>query len=299
MTQSVVTETNLTNVPRFSKGKVRDLYDLDDKLLMISTDRISAFDYVLPDGIPCKGNVLTALSEFWFNHTNSIVDNHLITTDVDAYPDILKPHVDVIKGRSMLVRKADRIDIECVVRGYIAGSAWSEYKTDGTVCGEKLPEGLRESDRLPQLIFTPATKAEQGEHDENISITRMEEIIGKDLSERIMDASFALFESASQHAEKVGIILCDTKFEFGLLDDDNLILIDEVFTPDSSRFWPKDEYEPGKSQSSFDKQYVRDYLSEVGWNKEPPAPHLPEGVINSTSEKYLEAFRLIVGRELT
>ena len=298
MTQSVVTETNLTNVPRFSKGKVRDLYDLDDKLLMISTDRISAFDYVLPDGIPSKGNVLTALSEFWFNHTNSIVDNHLITTDVDAYPDILKPHVDVIKGRSMLVRKADRIDIECVVRGYIAGSAWSEYKADGTVCGEKLPEGLRESDRLPQLIFTPATKAEQGEHDENISIARMEELIGKDLSERIMEASFALFESASQHAEKVGIILCDTKFEFGLLDD-NLILIDEVFTPDSSRFWPKDEYEPGKSQSSFDKQYVRDYLSEVGWNKEPPAPHLPQGVINRTSEKYLEAFRLIVGRALT
>ncbi|MDE0298811.1 MAG: phosphoribosylaminoimidazolesuccinocarboxamide synthase [Candidatus Poribacteria bacterium] len=298
MTQSVVTETNLTNVPRFSKGKVRDLYDLDDKLLMISTDRISAFDYVLPDGIPCKGNVLTALSEFWFNHTNSIVDNHLITTDVDAYPDLLKAHSDVIAGRSMLVRKADRIDIECVVRGYITGSAWSEYQTDGTVCGEKLPEGLRESDRLPQLIFTPATKAEQGEHDENISIARMEELIGKELSARIIETSFALFESASRHAEKVGIILCDTKFEFGLLDD-KLILIDEVFTPDSSRFWPKDEYVPGKSQSSFDKQYVRDYLSEVGWNKNPPAPHLPEDVIQKTSEKYLEAYRLIVGRELS
>ena len=298
MTQSVVTETNLTSVPLFNKGKVRDLYDLDDKLLMISTDRISAFDYVLPDGIPCKGNVLTALSEFWFDYTNSIVDNHLITTDVGAYPDELKPHTDVIEGRSMLVRKADRIDIECVVRGYITGSAWSEYKVDGTVCGEKLPEGLRESDRLPQLIFTPATKAEQGEHDENISIARMEELIGKDLSERIIEVSFALFESASQHAEKVGIILCDTKFEFGLLDD-NLILIDEVFTPDSSRFWPKDEYEPGKSQSSFDKQFVRDYLSEVGWNKQPPAPHLPEDVIHRTSEKYLEAYRLIVGQELT
>ncbi len=298
MTQSVVTETNLTGVPLFNRGKVRDLYDLDDKLLMISTDRISAFDYVLPDGIPFKGDVLTALSEFWFDYTNSIVDNHLITTDVGAYPDVLKPHADVIEGRSMLVRKADRIDIECVVRGYITGSAWSEYKVDGTVCGEKLPEGLRESDRLPQLIFTPATKAEQGEHDENISIARMEELIGKDLSKRIMAASFALFEAASQHAEKVGIILCDTKFEFGLLDD-NLILIDEVFTPDSSRFWPKDEYEPGKSQSSFDKQFVRDYLSEVGWNKQPPTPHLPEDVINRTSEKYLEAYRLIVGRELT
>ena len=298
MTQSVVTETNLTNVPLFNRGKVRDLYDLDDKLLMISTDRISAFDYVLPDGIPSKGDVLTALSEFWFNHTNSIVANHLITTDVAAYPDVLKPHTDVIKGRSMLVRKADRIDIECVVRGYIAGSAWSEYKADGTVCGEKLPEGLRESDRLPQLIFTPATKAEQGEHDENISIAKMEELIGKDLSERIIETSFALFESASEHAEKVGIILCDTKFEFGLLDD-KLILIDEVFTPDSSRFWPKDEYEPGTYQSSFDKQYVRDYLSDVGWNKEPPAPHLPEDVIRNTSEKYLEAYQLIVGRELT
>ena len=298
MTQSVITKTDLANLPLFNIGKVRDLYDLDDKLLMISTDRISAFDYVLPDGIPCKGDVLTALSEFWFNHTKSIVDNHLITTDVAAYPDELKPHAEVIRGRSMLVHKADRIDIECVVRGYIAGSAWLEYKADGTVCGEKLPEGLRESDRLPQLIFTPATKAEQGEHDENISIARMEEIIGKDLSERIIEASFALFKSASQHAEKVGIILCDTKFEFGLLDD-SLILIDEVFTPDSSRFWPKDEYEPGKSQSSFDKQYVRDYLSEVGWNREPPAPHLPKDVIHRTSEKYLEAYRLIVGRELT
>ena len=298
MAQSVITETHLTNLPLFNRGKVRDLYDLDDELLMISTDRISAFDYVLPDGIPCKGNVLTALSEFWFNHTNSIVDNHLITTDIAEYPDTLEPHADTLKGRSMLVRKADRIDIECVVRGYIAGSAWSEYKADGTVCGEKLPEGLRESERLPQLIFTPATKAEQGEHDENISIARMEEIIGNILSERVIQASFALFESASQHAEKVGIILCDTKFEFGLLDDD-LILIDEVFTPDSSRFWPKDDYEPGRSQASFDKQYVRDYLADVGWNKEPPAPHLPEDVIRRTSEKYLEAYRLIVGRELT
>ena len=195
------------------------------------------------------------------------------------------------------MRKADRIDVECVVRGYITGSAWSEYKADGTVCGEKLPDGLRESQRLPQLIFTPATKAEQGEHDENISIARMEEIIGKDLAERVMQASFALFESASQHAEKVGIILCDTKFEFGLIDGD-LILIDEVFTPDSSRFWPKDEYEPGRSQSSFDKQYVRDYLVEIGWNKEPPVPQLPEDVIQKTSEKYLDAYRLIAGREL-
>ncbi|CAI8040239.1 Phosphoribosylaminoimidazole-succinocarboxamide synthase [Geodia barretti] len=197
----------------------------------------------------------------------------------------------------MLVRKANRIDIECVVRGYIAGSAWSEYKQDGTVCGEKLPAGLVESERLPELIFTPSTKAEQGEHDENISIAEMEEAIGKDLSEKIIQTSFALFEAASEHAEKAGIILCDTKFEFGQIDG-QLILIDEVFTPDSSRFWPKDEYKPGSSPRSFDKQYVRDYLSDIGWNKEPPAPELPAEVIRQTSEKYLEAYRLIVGREL-
>ncbi len=297
MTRSVVTETNLTNVPLFNKGKVRDLYDLDDQLLIISTDRISAFDYVLPDGIPRKGDVLTALSEFWFQYTKSIVENHLITTDIESYPDVLKPYSNSLNGRSMLVRKAERIDVECVVRGYIAGSAWSEYQADGTVCGERLPRGLRESERLPQLIFTPATKAEQGEHDENISIVRMQELIGGDLAERIMQVSFALFEAASEHAEQVGIILCDTKFEFGLIDD-RLILIDEVFTPDSSRFWPKDDYQPGSSQSSFDKQYVRDYLVDVGWNKEPPVPPLPSDVVQKTSEKYLEAYRLIAGREL-
>ncbi|MCZ6678335.1 MAG: phosphoribosylaminoimidazolesuccinocarboxamide synthase [Candidatus Poribacteria bacterium] len=298
MSQNVVTKTDLTNLPLFYRGKVRDLYDLGDHLLIVSTDRISAFDVILPNGIPDKGRILTALSEFWFDYTKSIVDNHLITTDVSEYPDVLQPYADLLRGRSMLVRKANRIDIECVVRGYIAGSAWSEYKTDGTVCGEKLPEGLRESDRLPSLIFTPATKAEHGEHDENISIAQMEGTIGKDLAGQIIQTSFALFESASAHAEKVGIILCDTKFEFGLIDD-KLILIDEVFTPDSSRFWPKDAYAPGGPQPSFDKQYVRDYLTEIGWNKQPPAPELPESVIRKTSEKYLEAYRLIVGRELT
>ena len=297
MSQNVITETNLTNLDLANRGKVRDLYDLGEQLLIISTDRISAFDVVLPNGIPYKGQILTGLSEFWFDYTRSIVDNHIITTDVSQYPDVLQADAEVLKGRSMLVRKANRIDIECVVRGYIAGSAWSEYKADGTVCGEKLPAGLTESERLPELIFTPATKAEQGEHDENISIAEMEAEIGKELSEKIMQTSFALFEAASEHAEKSGIILCDTKFEFGQIDG-QLILIDEVFTPDSSRFWPKDEYKPGSSPPSFDKQYVRDYLSDVGWNKEPPAPELPAEVISQTSEKYLEAYRLIVGREL-
>ncbi len=280
-----------------NRGKVRDLYDLGEELLIISTDRISAYDVVLPNGIPYKGQILTGLSEFWFDYTKSIVDNHIITTDVSQYPDSLQVDAEALKGRSMLVRKANRIDIECVVRGYIAGTAWSEYKQDGTVCGEKLPAGLTESERLPAPIFTPSTKAEQGEHDENISIAEMVEMIGQDLSDKIIQTSFALFEAASEHAEKSGIILCDTKFEFGLIDG-QLILIDEVFTPDSSRFWPKDEYKPGGSPPSFDKQYVRDYLSDVGWNKEPPAPELPADVINQTSEKYLEAYRLIVGQEL-
>ena len=297
MSQNVITETNLTNVALANRGKVRDLYDLGDELLIISTDRISAFDVVLPNGIPYKGQILTGLSEFWFDYTKSIVDNHIISTDVSQYPDVLQADAEVLEGRSMFVRKANRIDIECVVRGYIAGSAWSEYKEAGTVCGEKMPAGLTESERLPELIFTPSTKAEQGEHDENISIAEMVEVIGQDLSDKIIQTSFALFEAASEHAEKSGIILCDTKFEFGQIDG-QLILIDEVFTPDSSRFWPKDEYKPGGSPPSFDKQYVRDYLSDVGWNKEPPAPELPADVINQTSEKYLEAYRLIVGREL-
>ena len=297
MSQNVITETNLTNLDPANRGKVRDLYDLGEELLIISTDRISAFDVVLPNGIPYKGQILTGLSEFWFDYTKSIVDNHVITTDVSQYPGELQADAEVLKGRSMLVRKANRIDIECVVRGYIAGSAWSEYKADGTVCGEKLPPGLTESERLPELIFTPSTKAEHGEHDENISIAEMEAAIGKELSAKIIQTSFALFEAASEHAERSGIILCDTKFEFGQIDG-QLILIDEVFTPDSSRFWPKAEYKPGSSPPSFDKQYVRDYLSDIGWNKEPPAPELPAEVIGQTSEKYLEAYRLIVGREL-
>ncbi len=297
MSNSIVAETHLTDLKLLHRGKVRDLYDLEDQLLIVSTDRISAFDYVLPNGIPYKGHVLTALSEFWFDYTESIVDNHLITTDVAQYPDNVRTHADSVKGRSMLVHKANRIDVECVVRGYIAGSAWAEYKKEGTVCGARLPEGLQESNRLSELIFTPATKAEYGEHDENISIAQMEGIIGRNLADRIIQTSVALFKAASERVEEVGLILCDTKFEFGLLDE-KLILIDEVFTPDSSRFWPKDEYQPGRSQRSFDKQYVRDYLNEIGWNKQPPVPELPEEVIQKTSEKYLDVYRLIVGKDL-
>ena len=297
MSQNVITSTQLTNLTPLHRGKVRDLYDLGDELLIISTDRISAFDVVLPNGIPDKGRVLTGLSNFWFKHTESIADNHIIATEVEDYPDVLQPDAELLKGRSMLVQKADRVDVECVVRCYLAGSGWSSYQKTGEICGQKLPAGLRESERLPELLFTPTTKAEQGEHDEPITIEEMRNQVGNELTDQLIGVSFDLFEAASQHAESAGIILCDTKFEFGQRDG-KLIVIDEVFTPDSSRFWPADLYEPGKSQQSFDKQFVRDYLSEIGWNKQPPAPELPEDVISKTSEKYREAYRLIVGEEL-
>ena len=297
MAQNVLTATDLTHFTPAHRGKVRDLYELEDELLIISTDRLSAFDVVLPNGIPDKGRVLTGLSKFWFNYTEDVVENHLITTEVADYPEALHVDAEVLTGRSMLVRKAERIDVECVVRGYLAGSGWASYQKTGEICGQKLPAGLRESERLPELLFTPTTKAEQGEHDEPISIEQMRDEVGSALTDRLIDASFALFNAASQHAENAGIILCDTKFEFGQRNGD-LILIDEVFTPDSSRFWPADLYEPGKPQQSFDKQFVRDYLSEIGWDKQPPAPELPAEVIAKTSEKYREAYRLIVGEEL-
>ena len=297
MSRRVVTSTDLTNFTPIHRGKVRDLYDLGEELLIISTDRISAFDVVLPNGIPDKGRVLTGLSQFWFDYTEGVAANHLISTDVATYPDALQPDAELLEGRSMLVKKADRVDVECVVRGYLAGSGWSSYQKTGEICGQQLPAGLQESDRLPELLFTPTTKAEQGEHDEPISIAEMQDQVGSDLTDRLIATSFALFEAASKHAEAAGIILCDTKFEFGERDGE-LIVIDEVFTPDSSRFWPADLYAPGQSQQSFDKQFVRDYLSEIGWNKEPPAPELPEDVISKTSEKYREAYRLIVGEDL-
>ena len=297
MAQNVLTTTDLTHLTPAHRGKVRDIYELGDELLIISTDRLSAFDVVLPNGIPDKGRVLTGLSKFWFNYTEDIVANHLIATEVADYPEALHVDAEVLAGRSMLVLKAERIDVECVVRGYLAGSGWASYQKTGEICGQKLPAGLRESERLPELLFTPTTKAEQGEHDEPISIAQMRDEVGSALTDRLIDASFALFNAASQHAENAGIILCDTKFEFGQRNGD-LILIDEVFTPDSSRFWPAELYEPGKPQQSFDKQFVRDYLSDIGWNKQPPAPELPTEVIAKTSEKYREAYRLIVGEEL-
>lgn len=297
MSNNVITSTKLTNIEAAHSGKVRDLYDLGDEFLIVSTDRISAFDVVLPNGIPDKGKVLTGLSTFWFDYTKDVVENHLISTDVEEYPNALHTDSEILNGRSMLVKKAKRVDIECVVRGYLAGSGWSSYQKTGEICGQKLPEGLRESERLPDLLFTPTTKAEHGEHDEPISIDEMRNQVGTELTDELIKISFDLFRAASQHAEKAGIILCDTKFEFGERDG-SIILIDEVFTPDSSRFWPAALYEPGKPQQSFDKQFVRDYLSEIGWNKQPPAPQLPEDVITKTSEKYREAYRLIVGEEL-
>lgn len=294
--KDVIVKTELNNVKLFNRGKVRDIYDLDDKLLIVASDRISAFDVVLPNGIPYKGKVLNGLSVFWFNYTEDIVDNHLISADISDFPEVLKSYEGVIADRSMLVKKADRVDIECVVRGYLAGSAWREYKSQGTVCGQKLPEGLRESQKLPELLFTPATKASSG-HDENIPISRMKEMIGEELTNEIIDKSLAIFKSASEHAESCGLILCDTKFEFGIRDG-KLIVIDEMLTPDSSRFWSKEEYEPGRSQLSFDKQYVRDYLDKLDWNKEPPAPELPEEVIEKTTQKYLEAYRRITGESI-
>ena len=297
MTQDTITKTSLTSLNPTHQGKVRDLYEFEDKLLIVSTDRISAYDFVLPNGIPYKGQVLTGISEFWFDYTELIVKNHMITTNPTEYPGIQQSDIPMLAGRSMLAQRANRIDIECVVRGYIAGSAWKEYQADGTVCGEKLPGGLIESEKLPELIFTPATKAEQGDHDENISIQRMKNEIGVQLTEKLIETSFELFQSASAHADNVGLILCDTKFEFGLINEE-LILIDEIFTPDSSRFWPKDLYNPGGPQQSFDKQFVRDYLVEIGWNKQPPVPELSDEVVRKTSEKYLEAYHLIIGSEL-
>ncbi|RKY64042.1 MAG: phosphoribosylaminoimidazolesuccinocarboxamide synthase [Candidatus Latescibacterota bacterium] len=288
-----LTTVQLPGVPKFSSGKVREIFDLGDELLIVATDRISAFDCVLPTGIPDKGKVLTALSVFWFRFLEDLTEHHLITADVEEFPPSLRQFRDLLDGRSMLVRKAERIDVECVVRGYLAGSGWREYKSSGSVCGILLPEGLREADRLPEPIFTPATKASSG-HDENITFGRVADMVGEELAEKLRDRSIALYEKARRYAEERGIIVADTKFEFGLRDG-KLILIDEVLTPDSSRFWPKERYSPGRSQESFDKQYVRDYLESLDWDKDPPAPPLSEDVVRRTREKYVEAYRRLVG----
>ncbi len=277
--------------PLLRSGKVREVYDLGDSLLFIATDRISAFDCILPTPIPDKGKVLTDLSLFWFELLKNIVDNHLITADISKYPEQLKKYADQIDGRTMIVKKAEVLPVECIVRGYLAGSGWKEYQKNGTVTGIKLPDGLLESSELPEPIFTPSTKAESG-HDENIPFKKMVEIIGEELATKVRDVSMALYSSARDHAKNRGIILADTKFEFGIADG-KLILIDEVLTPDSSRFWPLDVYEPGKSQPSFDKQFVRDYLSSLDWDKEPPAPELPEDIVEKTREKYFQALDLL------
>jgi phosphoribosylaminoimidazole-succinocarboxamide synthase len=292
----VVLETELSGLTLARRGKVRDVYDLGDQLLIVATDRISAFDYVLGSGIPGKGCVLTQLSAFWFGQVAELTPHHLVSIDVDEFPAITRRHRDLLRGRSMLVRKTQPLPVECVARGYLSGSGWKEYTKAGAICGIALPASLRESDRLPQPIFTPATKAESG-HDENISEARAGEIVGRDLIGRLRDLTLAIYERGVVLAEARGIIIADTKFEFGLAHD-RLLLIDEVLTPDSSRFWPQAEYQPGRSQPSFDKQYVRDYLERIGWNKQPPVPSLPDDVVARTREKYLEAFRRLTGREL-
>jgi phosphoribosylaminoimidazole-succinocarboxamide synthase len=277
-----------------AQGKVRDIFDLGDQLLIVATDRISAFDVVLPDPIPYKGEVLTKISLFWFDVLDEIVPNHLLSADECDLPESLAPHADSLRGRFMLVKKAEVFPVECIVRGYLAGSGWKEYQEHGTVCGQALPEGLVESSRLPEPIFTPSTKAAIGDHDENISFERMVEIVGAGQAERLRDVSIALYSAARDHAALHGIIIADTKFEFGLVDGE-ITLIDEALTPDSSRFWPADEYAPGHGQPSYDKQFVRDWLEASGWDKTPPAPALPEDVIVMTAEKYVEAFETITG----
>ena len=292
-----VVATDLPSLPRFRTGKVRDVYDLGDTLLLVATDRISAFDYVLGSGIPDKGKVLTQLSAFWFRRLGDIVPNHFLTLDAAQFPAAAQPYADLLRGRAMLTRKTRPLEIECVARGYLSGSGWKEYQASGSVCGIALPTGLRESDRLPSPIFTPATKAETG-HDINIDEAAAAARLGNAaLVKRLRETTLALYERASAHAESCGIILADTKFEFGF-DGETLLLIDEALTPDSSRFWPKDQYVPGGPQPSFDKQFVRDYLESIHWDKQPPVPALPDEVVARTRAKYVEAFERLTGGAL-
>jgi phosphoribosylaminoimidazole-succinocarboxamide synthase len=289
-------ETDFPGVERHGRGKVRDVYRIDGRLLIVATDRISAFDYILPTGIPDKGKVLTQLSIFWFDFLRELTATHFLTARVEDYPEPLRRFRDQLEGRSMLVKRADMIEIECVARGYLSGSGWKEYRDHGTVCGIKLPAGLKESDRLPEPIFTPATKAQSG-HDENVSFERVCELAGESLAARLRDLTLNIYARAARYAETRGIIIADTKFEFGFVGDE-LVLGDEVLTPDSSRFWPADTYKPGGPQFSFDKQFVRDYLESIRWNKQPPAPALPEEVAARTGEKYRQAYRVLTGHSL-
>lgn len=297
MTTTVLLETDISEYQLVGRGKVRDVYAIDEKrLLIVASDRISAFDYILGTGIPDKGRVLTQISLFWFDLLRDVVPNHVISADVAEYPAPLQKHAGQLEGRSMLVHRARMIDVECVARGYLSGSGWKDYQRTGSVCGIPLPPGLAESDRLPQPLYTPASKAQSG-HDENISFEVVAQRVGRETAARLSDLTLAIYGKASAYAESRGIILADTKFEFGYIGD-QLTLADEALTPDSSRFWPRDQYKPGGAQPSFDKQYVRDYLEAIQWNKQPPAPSLPDEVASRTSEKYKEAYRLLTGKNL-
>ena len=298
MSAGTLLQSSLSDLQLVRKGKVRDVYAVDsDSLLIIATDRISAFDCVLPTPIERKGEVLTALSQFWFDQLGDVVANHLITTKIDEMPESLRRHSKTLAGRSMLVRRAEVFPVECVVRGYLVGSGWKDYLRTGEVCGHKLPENLLESAELPEPLFTPSTKAEQG-HDENISEAQVRDLIGAEQTAQLRDTSLKLYSRARDYARQKGIIIADTKFEFGLDKNGELTLVDEVLTPDSSRFWPADSYKPGQPQPSFDKQYVRDYLETLNWDKKPPAPALPPEVASATTARYLEAYRLLTGKEL-
>jgi len=297
MASEAVRETKLKNVPLLNRGKVRDIYDLGQNLLIVATDRLSAFDVVLPDPIPDKGRVLTQLSLYWFEQMKDLTKNHLITAEVDEFPASLRPFRRELAGRSMLVKKCKPLPVEAIVRGYLSGSGWKDYEATGKVCGYSLPSGLLESAKLEKPLFTPSTKAELGEHDENIDLDQAAEILGRETAEEVAKRSLAIYGRARDMAAAAGIIIADTKFEFGLLKGE-MILIDEVLTPDSSRFWPADEYQAGRSQRSYDKQYVRDYLEKIGFNKKPPAPRLPREVIEGTRARYVEALTRLTGRGL-
>jgi phosphoribosylaminoimidazole-succinocarboxamide synthase len=290
-------ETNLNGIQPIARGKVRDIYDAGDFLIIVATDRLSAFDYVLPTPIPDKGRVLTQLTIFWLDLLRDVVPNHFVSANVNDYPAGFRPFRDQLEGRSMLVRRARMLEVECVARGYVSGSGWKDYRRDGSICGIPLPAGLRESDRLPEPVFTPATKAQSGHHDENISFDAAATQLGVDLADRVRALTLEVYSRAAKYAETRGIIIADTKFEFGFIDD-QLVLADEVLTPDSSRFWPRASYQPGGPQASYDKQYVRDYLESIHWNKQPPAPALPADVVQRTSDKYREAYTVLTGKPL-
>lgn len=296
--ESVITQTSMPGLKLLNRGKVRDIYDFQDSLLIVATDRLSAFDVIMNEGIPYKGKVLTQISDFWFEQTKDIIPNHVISSIVYDFPLECKPYWNVLSDRSMLVKKTKPLPVECIVRGYLSGSGWNEYKKSQILCGIQLPDGLVESSRLPSPIFTPTTKEEVGKHDENISFEQMCDIVGRELANKVRDTSISLYKRGAKLAEEKGIIIADTKMEFGLDEQGNLILIDELLTPDSSRFWPKDKYEPGHGQESFDKQFVRDYLLSINFNKKPPAPRLPEEVILKTSALYLEALKKLSGKTL-